>query len=458
MDRKEKLELARAIAKYRYIEKNKPYLLYTPGKDQKPFFESKARLTAAFGGNRSGKTLWGLMIVLYECLGIHPCQKDGIRPQPPLYWRVVTTGFTNGIEKVVRPTIESLLPRNSYTYHEKKATYTLSNGSRIELMSYDQDRSKFGGASRDGTMFDEEPPYVIYQECLMRVLDRKGRILFAMTPESGMSWIYDEVYLNQGNKGIECFHLSPYNNPALDKEEIDRMSERMDEDTKKIKIEGRFIHRSGLIYSDFSKKDHVIRQFAVPDSWTRYIAIDPGVHNPTGVVWMAVDPDNNYYVYDELLLAEKTVGEIAHLIKQKSGNQKIKRTIIDWAARATEQTSGYSVKGLFAKHGIYTSLGKKDLRAGVLKVQEALKPNLVTKKPTLRVFENCPCTIKEFLSYVWDDYKHAEYGINKKEKPKKKDDHLLDCIRYLVLARVKYIDQFQRMIDHARNPKTGYWR
>ena len=164
MEKKEKIELAKRIEKLIYLKETKPYLFYTPGKDQKPYFESEGRVVLAAGGNRSGKTLWGIMTVLYECLGIHPMQKKGLRPMPPLYWRIVTTGFTNGIEKVIRPTIDSLLHSSDYKYDEKRATYTLlKTGSKIGLMSYDQHKSKFGGASRDGTMFDEEPPHDIYE-------------------------------------------------------------------------------------------------------------------------------------------------------------------------------------------------------------------------------------------------------------------------------------------------------
>ena len=48
--------------------------------------------------------------------------------------------------------------------------------SKIGFKSCDQGREKFQGASLDYVWFDEEPPYDVYEECVMRVLDRCGEI------------------------------------------------------------------------------------------------------------------------------------------------------------------------------------------------------------------------------------------------------------------------------------------
>ena len=51
--------------------------------------------------------------------------------------------------------------------------------------------------------------------------------------------------------------------------------------------------RSGqLVYPLFRRDLHVVEPFAVPSDWSRYMAVDPGIRNPTAVLWCAVDPEN----------------------------------------------------------------------------------------------------------------------------------------------------------------------
>ena len=96
--------------------------------------------------------------------------------------------------------------------------------SRICFKSADQGREKFQGASLDFVWFDEEPPADVYSECLMRVLDKKGDIFGTMTPLKGLSWVYDEIYLNAlDNPEIWYIQMEWKDNPFLDGAEVDKL-------------------------------------------------------------------------------------------------------------------------------------------------------------------------------------------------------------------------------------------
>ena len=71
--------------------------------------------------------------------------------------------------------------------------------SKIAFKSCEAGREKFQGTSLDFVWFDEEPPKEIYEECRMRILDREGDIFGTMTPLKGLTWVYDEIYLNSKN-------------------------------------------------------------------------------------------------------------------------------------------------------------------------------------------------------------------------------------------------------------------
>ena len=64
---------------------------------------------------------------------------------------------------------------------------------------------------------------------------------------------------------------------------------------------------------------------------------------------------------------------------------------------------------------------------GITMVQLFLSQN------RLKISKNCPNLIREIQGYVWDD-KKALLGI---DAPIKKDDHLLDALRYMIYTIFK---------------------
>ena len=97
----------------------------------------------------------------------------------------------------------------------------LGGVSKLGFKSCDQGREKFQGASLDFVWFDEEPPRDIYIECKMRLLDRRGEIFGTMTPLKGLSWVYDEIFMNSFNDPEVWYtQISWQDNPFLSPEEI----------------------------------------------------------------------------------------------------------------------------------------------------------------------------------------------------------------------------------------------
>lgn len=59
--------------------------------------------------------------------------------------------------------------------------------SSLSMKSYDQGREAFQGTEQDLIWLDEEPPFSIYTECLVRTMTTQGRILCTFTPLMGLS-------------------------------------------------------------------------------------------------------------------------------------------------------------------------------------------------------------------------------------------------------------------------------
>ncbi|MEG1500315.1 MAG: terminase family protein, partial [Clostridia bacterium] len=250
--------------------------------------------------------------------------------------------------------------------------------SRIGFKSCDQGREKFQGTSLDFVWFDEEPPYDIYCECKMRVLDRCGMIFGTMTPLKGLSWVYGEIYLNDKNQpDIWHEHMEWADNPYLDKSEIANLTASLSSEELESRRFGKFACSGGMVYSEFDENTHVIDPFTVPKEWFDNISIDPGLNNPLSAHWYAVDFDGNVYVIAESYMAGKDILWHSNKIKEISQNlgwqlsyNGMISAIIDSAATQRTLSGVKSVVDLFYDNGILANPKvDKDMFAGISRVK-----------------------------------------------------------------------------------------
>ena len=305
--------------------------------------------------------------------------------------------------------------------------------SVIGFKSCDQGREKFQGSSLDFVWFDEEPPKDVYDECRMRVLDKKGDIFGTMTPLKGLTFIHDEIYLNVNNsKEVWCEFMEWADNPYLDKDEVDALTSSLSDDQLESRRFGRFKASAGLVYPEFDENVHVLKSgFTLPRDWQDIISIDPGLNNPLSAHWYAVDYDGNVYVVAEWFEAgrdidfhAKKIKEISDSIGWKKDSQGRLQALIDSAANQRTLASTKSVTELFFEHGINVNPRvNKDMFVGIQRVKQYLKVN--DGKAKLYIFPSCVNLIRELKSYRW--------GEN--ENPKKIDDHALDELRYYLMTK-----------------------
>lgn len=67
------------------------------------------------------------------------------------------------------------------------------------LKSFDQGRKTFQGTSRHVVLLDEEPPYDVYSECLVRTMTVDGMVMVTATPLKGLTPFVQE-YLDTAEK------------------------------------------------------------------------------------------------------------------------------------------------------------------------------------------------------------------------------------------------------------------
>ncbi len=396
-----------------------------------------------FGGNRSGKTECGAVECVYITRGIHPYRENR---KNTFGWVVsLTTQVQRDvaqakilqylspywIEDIVMQSGRKDAPHLGVIdqIHVKNV---FGGVSVIGFKSCDQGRERFQGSSLDFVWFDEEPPEDIYDECLMRVLDRNGDIFGTMTPLKGLTFIYDEIYLNVSNsKEIWCEFMEWADNPFLSEEAISSLTASLTESQIESRRYGRFKSESGLVYPEFDENIHVIEPFNIPPEWQDTLSIDPGLNNPLSCHWYAVDYDGNVYVVAEHFEAKRDIVYHASAIKSlssklgwKTDASKRITSFIDSAANQTTLASTKSVTELFLEQGIICNPRvNKDMFTGIQRVKQYLTGE--NGKPKIYIFKTCVNLIRELKNYRWQSG----------DTPKKSDDHALDELRYYLMSK-----------------------
>jgi len=233
-------------------------------------------------------------------------------------------------------------------------------------------------------------------------------------------------------------------NYHLTEEAIREFEAQLTEEEKEARLHGRFLHLSGLIYKEFVPDVHIVSPPKVGKHWTKYMAIDPHERNPTAVLWLAVDEQENHWIYDELWLADMDVKGIAYAIQAQEADGIARVKLIDPHADKENVTAGgFNFRKELMKYGVYTQRANSDPLLGKSKIRQVLTPryNAVLKRemPQLRVSRSCTQTIYEFQHYIWDDHRRNKEEFDPKEKVKKKNDHFMDCLRYIYNFGPRYI-------------------
>jgi hypothetical protein len=229
-------------------------------------------------------------------------------------------------------------------------------------------------------------------------------------------------------------------NPTLSAKAIEEFSKVLTDEEKEARLHGKFIHLSGLVFKEFDSDIHVVTFPKIQKHWTRYFAIDPHPRAPTACLWMAVDEHDSLWIYDELRCENMTLNEVAMAIKAQEGELPADIRFIDPAMdKDDELAGGFNVRKELTRNGIYCRRANNDTDLGFSFIRSALRPEFSSTYnrniPRLRISKNCRNLIYEFQHYIWDEYTMRPEDHDPKQKAKKKNDHWLDCLRYIMNAR-----------------------
>ena len=334
-------------------------------------------------------------------------------------------------------------------YNNMKLEIELAhNGSIIELKGTENEDS-LRGVGLDFAVLDEYAymkPHIWGMIIQPMFATTGGRAMFIGTPD-GKGHFYD--LFREGlepESNYKSFHYKSIESPYVDNDFIEGEKKRLPENVFKQEYEGSFEDFTGLIYAEFQKPYHIIEPFNIPAQWTRLHAIDPAISTgTTAALFTAIDEEGNIIIYDEFYEKNEMVSDYAEKIKKKCDIKNDMILMDPHAGNKTQRTkegSFYAPIDEYREAGIYPMLGETHVDAGINRVREYLKVkedevnhfNKIKGAPRLYVFNSCHKFLWEIERYRWSDRPESKLGIMK-PTPFKKNDHLMDCLRYICMSR-----------------------
>lgn len=382
---------------------------------QKAIFEHVSRYKIIRAGRKFGKTTYAL----YQAL-------KWLGPPGSRVWFLTST-YKQG-KLIAWADFKRLIPSDAMKKkpNDTDLTITLKNGSELSVLGTD-DMDSLRGPAPDGAIFEEaalHKPEVWHEVIRPNLVPKKAPALFISTPK-GFNWFKDledsaRLSILQGGDEWSVWHHTIYDNPTLDRNEIEQA--RRDCDNEAVwrqEYLAEYEASVGRVFASFSDDRHmgsVLHPVSIPASR----AIDWGMRDDTACLWGYVE-NGTLKVYREYSDNNLSATAQAQIIQNKTGiGEDIQRNIIGHDAAKQDATMrGLTVQWHFGNAGIrplrVSSKDKKSSRAGI--------QQLVTENRLL-IDKSCVKLRKQLLAYEWKD--------TVMERTEDGNDDLVDALHYLV--------------------------
>jgi hypothetical protein len=186
--------------------------------------------------------------------------------------------------------------------------------------------------------------------------------------------------------------------------------------------------------------------FEIPDYWPVAFGLDVGWRN-TAALWGAWDRQGDIvYVWSEYKQGQAEPATHADAVLSRG---KWIPGVVDPASRGRNQRDGLRLIDDYMSYGLNLDNADNAVEAGI----HAVYRRMVSGR--LKIFSTCVG--------FWDEYRL--YRRNEDGKIVKDNDHLMDCLRYLIMSgmaiavdRVMAEDRQDifRQVEQGRNATTGY--
>ena len=298
--------------------------------------------------------------------------------------------------------------------------------------------------------------------------DRQGRAMFPSTP-LGLSWFHDYFKNGETKKFQDMGWLShrwrSEDNPHLDKAWLKQQKLVVSDHVWRQEYLAEFLTRAGMIWEDYRDEYHDGPQgghlfnpevHPIDPSWTHVMGIDIGANHPTGCVWVAIDPQDNLWVYGEYL-GKGLHQQHAKAIAAKTA-YPITNAMISWEANSGNGMGGETVLQAYQQAGVYANLAPKDFDMRREAVAAYMRATLEVKPVHSRIFISDKCTAlrHQIKRYRWKDQKENLAAAKPVPHRKGVDDDLCDALGHAAVTKPTHAPAWMTQHETLRDDNWRY--
>lgn len=405
-------------------------------KKQQAFIDSQAFETlfggAAGGGKSYGQLVDGLLYALK-----YPKSKQ-----------IIFRSTFADLEKSLIRTSMNLYPLSIANYNDSKHTWKFKNGSIIDFgyIQYEKDVYQYQSAEYDVIRFDELTHFTEFMYTYMisrcRGANPYPKGIKSSTNPGGIghNWVKERFIdigapnvihtckLETGETTTRIFIPSLVQDNKFmltyDPDYIKRLDALPEKERKALKY-GNWDIFDGQFFTEFDRNIHVIEPFVIPKDWYVYFVMDYGLDKLAGY-WIAIDYNNNAYVFREVYQSNLLVSQARDKIKEMT-NEDVYMYLAPPDLWNRHKETGKSTADIFAEGEITLYKTNNDRIQGWLQMKEWLKPykdeqGCTTAK--LKIFNTCKNLIR-CLPQVQHDAKRVGDIANEPHEL----THSVDAIR-----------------------------
>ena len=405
-------------------------------KKQQAFIDSQAFETlfggAAGGGKSYGQLIDGLLYALK-----YPKSKQ-----------IIFRSTFADLEKSLIRTSMDLYPLSIADYNSSKHTWKFKNGSIVDFgyIQYEKDVYQYQSAEYDVIRFDELTHFTEFMYTYMisrcRGANPYPKCIKSSTNPGGVghNWVKERFIdigapnvihtckLETGETTTRIFIPSLVQDNKFmltyDPDYIKRLDALPEKERRALKY-GDWDIFDGQFFTEFKRDIHVIEPFEIPKDWYIYFVMDYGLDKLAGY-WIAVDYNNNAYVFREVYESNLLVSQARDKIKEMT-NEQIYLYLAPPDLWNRHKETGKSTADIFEEGDITLYKTNNDRIQGWLQMKEWLKPykdeqGFMTAR--LKIFNTCKNLIR-CLPQVQHDEKRVGDIANEPHEL----THSVDAIR-----------------------------
>lgn len=320
----------------------------------------------------------------------------------------------------------------------------LPNGSEVKFVSLDNpERGR--GSGLDTLCLDESALLIKKAwEVVSPALTDKAGAAWAITTPQGGDWT-EEVFeepAKAGEPGYWFAEATTLDAPQIRHEEVEKKRKSMSPEMFAQEYLAQRVVFTGAIYGDLLEKvviddttpegfqflKRILPEWpAIDPSRSGIKGLDPGADHPFGGCSLVSTP-MGMVIVDEYCERHKPALMHAKGIKALMGVEKPRHAI---------DRSQLQMQIELAQHGLFATPAENDVVAGIERVKSwAMVGRLWIVK------SRCPRLIRESTRYRWKDTASTKDESKGRQEPIKKDDDILDALRYALMLWPQLPEQF----------------